>query len=90
MPQIARVGVDIVGGAPIIGPGAPTVTVNDLTISVVGDLVFSHGESPHVLPAIVSGAPTIFAQDRPISLTGLSVASCMHPVSTGSFNTFGL
>ena len=41
-----RVGLDIAGNL-IVGPGNPTVTVNGLPISVVGDVIVGHGEPPH-------------------------------------------
>lgn len=88
--QVARVGVDVVGGGTIIGPGATSVTVNDKVISVLNDKVQTHGDPPHVLPPIVQGAPTIFAEDKKINLTSISRATCSHTVDTGSSDTFGL
>lgn len=87
--KVARVDVDICGGV-IIGPGAPTVTVNDKICSVIQDRVQTHGDPPHVLPPIVTAAPTIFAEDKRVTLTTISQASCRHQVSTGSPDTFGL
>ena len=88
--QVARISVDIVGGGPIIGPGATSVTVNDKVISVKDDQVTTHGDNPHVLPTITKGAPTIFAEDKQVNLTSISTATCGHTVDTGSGNTFGL
>lgn len=86
MAKVARVNVDQAGGGIILGPGAITVTVNDKSCSIVNDTVATHGDPPHVVPSIVSGAPTVFATDKPISVTSISIASCGHPVSTGSNN----
>jgi len=43
---VTRVGVDV-AGATIIGPGNPRVTVEGAPISVVGDSIAPHGDSPH-------------------------------------------
>lgn len=89
MPNVARVGVDLVGGTGVItGPGVPTVVVNDLPISVVGDRVAPHGEPPHTTPTIILGSPNVFAEDRQISVQNISVADCAHPVTTGSADVF--
>lgn len=89
MPSVSRIGVDTVAGVALIGgPGAPTVTVNDIIISTIGDIVSAHGEPPHTTPTIVTGSPTVFAIDQPITVQGISIASCQHPVATGSLNVF--
>ena len=54
---VCRVGVDSAGGV-IAGPGNPRVTVEGAPISVVGDLVAGHGDSPH------SSATTTATQAR--------------------------
>lgn len=84
----ARVGVDLVATGVITGPGTPTVLVNNVPASVVGDTVAPHGAPPHSNPVIVSGAATVRFENRPPAITGRSVASCGHPVSTGSPNVF--
>lgn len=85
MPAVSRVGVDTVSGVAVItGPGAPTVFVNDLPISTVFDTVSAHGEPPHTTPIIVTGSPTVYAVELPITLQAVSIASCGHPVATGS------
>lgn len=43
---VCRVGVDSAGGI-ITGPGNPRVTVEGAPISVVGDSIADHGDSPH-------------------------------------------
>lgn len=86
MGQQSRVGADLVSGGVITGPGAPTVRVNNLPASLVGDTVAPHGKPPHTNPVIVSGAATVRMDNRPPTITGRSVASCGHPVSTGSPN----
>ena len=43
---VCRVGIDSAGGI-IVGPGNPRVTVEGVPISVAGDLIAGHGESPH-------------------------------------------
>ena len=88
--KVARTSVDQVSGVPIIGPGASSVTVNDKVISVINDTVTSHGDPPHVSPTINKGAPTITAEDKKITLTSISLATCGHPVATGSPNTLAL
>ena len=76
------------GTGTILSPGAPTVMVNNIPISVVGDLVSPHGDPPHTAPTIVTGSPTVFAQNRPVTVVGLSVATCAHLPNTGSPTVF--
>jgi len=88
MAQVARTQVDRVASGIILGPGSPTVTVNDKSCSIINDIVSTHGDPPHVSPTIVTGAPTVFATDKPVSVTGISTAKCGHTVNTGSSNVF--
>ena len=88
--KVARITVDQVSGVPIVGPGATSVTVNDKVISVINDVVTTHGDPPHVNPTIVKGAPSITAEDKNISITSISTVTCGHTVDTGSSNTFAL
>jgi uncharacterized Zn-binding protein involved in type VI secretion len=87
MPEAARVGVDAAGGI-IIGPGAPTVTVNGSPIANEGDAVTPHGSGPHNgSPVLVPGAgsPTVTAQGEKVFRKG-DPATCGHAVATGSAN----
>lgn len=43
---VCRVGIDSAGGI-ITGPGNPRVTVEGVPISVAGDSIAGHGDSPH-------------------------------------------
>ena len=43
---VCRAGIDTAGGI-ILGPGNTRVTVEGAPISVVGDLIAGHGDSPH-------------------------------------------
>lgn len=84
MPGVAKVGASIVGTGIVLGPGAPTVLVEGLPISCVGDAASPHGDAPHTSPTIVSGSATVFAGGRPVAIQGQSIASCAHPVATGA------
>lgn len=88
MPKnVARVGPDLVGGTgAIVGPGASTIRVNDLPLSLVGDRVAAHGEPPHTSPTILTGPSGIVAENRKISVVNISTAECAHQVTTGSPN----
>lgn len=85
MPGVSRVRRDEAGGGIIIGPGAPSVVVNGKPASVVGDVITTHGPSPHIQPVITSGSQTVFAEGQPISLESTSTTTCQHPLS-GSDN----
>lgn len=87
MPAAARVGVDA-AGAPIIGPGEPTVTVNGSVIAVEGDNVTPHGSGPHnSSPKLVPGAgsQTVTAGNKNVFRQG-DPATCGHNVASGSGN----
>lgn len=66
---------------------APTVFVDNINISVVGDLVESHGPTPHTSPVIATGSPTVFACNSNVARVG-DLASCGHPITNGSKDTF--
>lgn len=85
MPGVARTTVDLVGGTgQITGPGAISVLVDGVPISVVGDLVAPHGNPPHTNPTIVIGSPTVRAEGKPITVQINSTATCFHQVTSGS------
>lgn len=80
MPNVARVGVDLVGGAPIVGPGVTNVTVNGAPISVFGDTVTPHGQYPHNASVILASlAGNVFAGGQLVAVTG-DATLCGHPV----------
>ena len=83
MPNVAKVGVSNAGGGIITGPGITNVLVNYSPISIIGDIVATHGESPHTTPAIITGSKSVLAGYVPIALEGTSVATCGHPVAAG-------
>jgi uncharacterized Zn-binding protein involved in type VI secretion len=84
MKQVARSLTDVVGGkAIIIGPGEPSVIVNNKPISVIGDVVASHGQNQHAAAVIVTGSSSVFAGNKPITIFG-SIASCGETVTSGS------
>ena len=56
----SRVGQDSAGGL-ILGPGEPTVLVNGFPISLRGDAVAGHGDSPHNAPTMTGGSNNVFA-----------------------------
>lgn len=76
--------LDLVGPGVITGPGAPTVTINGIPASLMGDIVATHGEPPHVAVPIVVGAPTVFVMGIPPTAVGVSAAACGHMASIGS------
>ena len=82
----ARVVSEFAGGT-IIGILAPTVFVNGINISVVGDPVESHGPLQHQGPVIATGSPNVFAHNSNVTRQG-DLASCGHPVVGGSEDTF--
>ena len=86
---IARLG-DLVTIAVIVGPGAVPpfgVNVGGLPVSLIGDAVSAHGEPPHTTSFISTGAPRIRVKGISPAHVG-SLSTCLHPVSTGSVNTF--
>lgn len=84
MPSVGRVGIDSSGGL-ITGPGVSSVKINGSKISVVGDLVASHGSGPHAAATMLQGSSSVFAGGKGICRQGDS-ASCGHTLSPGSPN----
>jgi len=80
-----RVGIDMAGGGLIIGPGAPTVMVEGVPISTIGDGIATHGEAPHTTGSslIVSGSGTVFAEGKFVAIAP-GVVSCGHTLAPGS------
>lgn len=85
MPGVARVIADSAQG-PILGPGAPTVFVNNQPASVINDAVTPHGNAPHSSPVMVQASRTVYADGKPVCREG-DAASCGH-VATGSRSVF--
>ena len=85
MPGISRVNVDTAGGT-ITGPGASTVFVNGSKVSLLGDSVAPHGDSPHSNATMVESSSTVFASGIGVVRQG-DAASCGH-TATGSSDTF--
>jgi len=84
MSLAGRVGIDKFATGVILGPGAPTVLINGVPASVLGDAIAPHGKAPHKLAKVVQSSKTVIAEGRGICGTGLAVASCGHPQSTGA------
>jgi len=80
---VCRIGIDRFATGVIVGPGAPTVLVGGVPVSVIFDQISTHGEPPHTVATVVKAATTVFAEGRPITVQGTSIASCGHPASTG-------
>jgi uncharacterized Zn-binding protein involved in type VI secretion len=53
-------------GGPIVGPGAPTVLINNLPAALVGDQCICVGPPASIL----SGSATVLANDKPIARRG--------------------
>jgi len=85
MPGISRVNVDTAGGT-ITGPGASSVFVNGSKVSLLGDSVASHGDSPHDNATMVESSSTVSAEGKGVVRQG-DAASCGH-TATGSSDTF--
>jgi uncharacterized Zn-binding protein involved in type VI secretion len=82
MPGVSRVGIDS-AGAVILGPGISSVIVNGAPISVKGDAVAGHGDTPHASPVMVGSSGTVFAGGIGIVRAG-DAASCGHTASGSS------
>lgn len=85
MTMIAKLGGagTLVGGAPIVGPGAPTVMAEGSPVSTISDVVTPHGEPPHAKSVIISSSATVLAMGRGVVRMG-DVASCGHQVISSS------
>jgi len=75
--------LDTAGGL-IVG-GEPSVLVNNMPISVLGDAVVGHGENQHAAASMLIGGPrTVIAGGIPVVRQG-DPATCGH-ISLGSLN----
>jgi uncharacterized Zn-binding protein involved in type VI secretion len=90
MPGVGKVGMSKAGLGIILGPGAPTILVEGLPLSLLGDIVAPHGKPPHKIAKIITGSPTVKGFGKPITVELISVASCAHPVNTGAFTVKSL
>ena len=80
----ARTLQDVAGGL-ILGPGVPSVLVNSLPISVLGDAVAGHGENQHAASSMLIGGPrSVLAGGKPVVKQG-DPSTCGH-TTTGSGN----
>ena len=84
MPGIGKVTSSTAGPGLITGPGAPTVKAENMTVSLINDLVATHGEAPHIQPTIITASTTVFADNKPVTVEGISTASCGHAVIAGA------
>lgn len=84
MPGMVRRDKDVAGG--VLIRGSPDTFVNNHRMVRRGDLVASHGISPHRGPIMIKGSKNVFANNIPACRRG-DPASCGHPV-TGSNNVF--
>lgn len=73
------------GGGLIVGPGAPTVIVENTPISTIGDGIATHGEAPHTSGSslVTLGSTTVKAENKFVSIAP-GVVSCGHTLSPGS------
>lgn len=86
MPGIARIELDSAGGF-IIGNLAPTVFINGSPVAVRGATVQGHGLGTHASPVLDGSSLVVFANGIPICRVG-DLASCGHPISSGSSTVF--
>lgn len=84
MAGVSRLGLDSSGGMVITA--SQDVLVNGVGCARLGDIIESHGDSPHDSPIIVTGSPTVFVNGIPMAREGDS-SSCGHQLS-GSSNVF--
>lgn len=83
MPNAGLVGESLVGGGIVGGPGADSVIIEDHPASLLGDLVESHGDSPHDAATIIEASETVFVGGVGISRVG-DAASCGDVISNGA------
>ena len=81
----ARLFSDAAGGQMFAG-GSSTVFVNGLPLSLMGALVWGHGENEHAAPYIMFGSNTVFANNKPVCKMN-DTATCGHTIISSS-NTF--
>ena len=87
MPQVARF-MDMVGTGVIQNTKVTSVIGEGRPIATLGDIVSTHGDAPHIGASIVAGcSATVLAEGQPVAMVG-STATCMHPVTMGSFTVF--
>jgi uncharacterized Zn-binding protein involved in type VI secretion len=86
MPALGLVKGSLVKTGLITGPGAigPLVRAEFKTVSVVGDTVASHGETPHSVTTIATGSSTVNANGKPVTVATVSTAFCQDQVDTGA------
>jgi len=86
MPGAARQFFDTAGGGLILGPSAFTVFCEGSYLSLVGDIIMTHGDTPHTTATsrIFSGSFTVLCEGLFPSVQGLSTVTCGHTVDTGS------
>lgn len=76
---VATIMQSIAGGS-IIGPGAPSVTIGGVPVSLDGDAVSSHGGGLHSAPTVVAtNNQTITIGNKKIIVNG-DPATCGHNV----------
>lgn len=75
---VSKVAVDSAGGI-IVGPGSQNVIVENAKISMAGDLISTHGKSPHSAAITQSSQQKVFA--------GTGFASDTDPVTGESVST---
>ena len=75
---VSKVAVDSAGGI-IVGPGSQNVIVENAKISMAGDLISSHGKSPHAAALTQSSQQKVYA--------GTGFASDTDPITGESVST---
>ena len=90
MPALGLVKGSLVKAGLITGPGAigPLVQAEFKTVSVIGDTVASHGETPHSATTIATGSSSVFANGKPVTVATVSIAGCGDRVDTGARSVF--
>ena len=82
MAGVSRVAIDSAGGI-ILGPGAQTVFVNGLNVSVLGDAVEGHGDGSHASPIIITASQKVYAEGQGI-VRDVDTTSCgKNPTGSG-------
>jgi uncharacterized Zn-binding protein involved in type VI secretion len=70
----------------ILGPGARTVFVNKLVVSVIGDRIAPHSSGAHLSATMIESSKSVFAAGKTVVRDG-DKASC-GDVATGSTDVF--
>ena len=86
MPGAARQFFDTAGGGLILGPSAFTVFCEGSFLSLIGDIILTHGEPPHTTATarILSGSFTVLCEGKFPSIQAMSTVTCGQTVDTGS------